>query len=36
MRMLLSSRSTQMSASERLGTFSHSHASEISLSASEN
>ena len=35
MRMLLSSCSTQRSASEGLGTFSRSHASEISLLASE-
>ena len=35
MRMLLSSCTAQRSACERLGTFSRSHASEISLSASE-
>ena len=34
-RMLLSGCSTQRSASERLGTFSCSHASEISFFASE-
>ena len=35
MRMLLSSCTAQRSASERVGTFSRSHASEISLFASE-
>ena len=35
MRMLLSSCSSQRSASERFGTFCRSHASEMSLSASE-
>ena len=35
MRMPLSSCTMQRSASERLGTFSRSHASEISLVASE-